>query len=282
MEPLRLEIDMNDSITAKVSSNIEGLDSEKLFIRYLNLIRKQLETNGIARRTAAKADPASQAKAELIELLNDMIIPGSMEIFERAMDEILSELDQLRKLDVGLVLINEQTGKSIIPFTEEMIYTPPDYVGADGQLRKSKPILHPGISSTLGMIAYEAEKKQEILKKAQKPNSYHAYTHLINEQMIAVYASQRLANIGLSMRDDLPVDGIDIEFGREHIDASEQSINLKCHRAYMYAAILATKILQKFGYNGICSLGMVHQRKNAKQRWYTVEVKFMETSAPIH
>ena len=247
----------------------------KVFVRYLIEIRKLLETDTTAREIASRPGTAVSHKYKLLEYLINIVCPESTEAFEKAIDEILEELDCLRKSDAGLVLIDTNTGKSVIPLSPEMIFTPPDYIGEDGELHKSKPVLHPGISSAFGLIAYESDRKRELARRAAKPNSKDAYEHLFNPQLIAVRASELLASLGIKIDMDLPVEAIEFEFGREHISGIDHSVNLRFHRANMYSAILATKIIQKYGKSGVCSFGVVHHKKNSKQQWFVVEVKFL-------
>ena len=259
----------------KSGGELADIAEEKLFTKYVLSIRKSLEGNSEAREIAAKAQPATSAKNELMRVFTEwnLFREGARDVFEKALDEILQELDYLRKANVGLVLIDGTSGKSIMPFTPEMLYTPPDYVGEDGKLHKSKPILHPSISGPYGLMLHEQARTQELIKKAQDPTTRNAYEHVANPGKIIELASERLKHVGVNIEPNLDVDSTDFEFGREQVDGIEQSPNVHFHRTSMYSAVLATKVLQACGSGGICSFGIIRERKNSKQRWYSVPVK---------
>lgn len=246
----------------------------RILSKYMLEIRKRLETDKEARQTAADAKPAMEAKDELMRIfaLANMISPGTEDLCEKALTEILYELDHIRETGAGLMLIDAKTGKAVLPLTPDMIYTPPDSIGEDGKLRKSAPILHPGISASLGMKIQDEARHIELLRKASKARD--AYAHITDPGKITELAKERLQNLNITIVDSLPgVESVTLEFGREQVSGIEQSPNLHFHRAYMYAAVLATKILKACGSYGVCSFGPIQLLKNSKQRWYTIDVK---------
>ena len=246
---------------------------EKLLTRYLLAIRKKFESDIQIQQIAANARPANSAKTELMKLCQSISQSGSEDIFEKAMDEILSELDHLRESNVGLTIVDTHNGQIVMPLSENMIYTPPDYIGDDGKLHKSKPILHPGISSTLGLARQETAKQEILLQKALAPGATSAYQHITEPNSICAMAAERLQQAGVRVVLELEAPEIEFEYGREQVSGIEQSPNLRFHRANMFAAVLATKILQTCGPHGTCSIGRARLKRNAKQRWHTVGVK---------
>jgi hypothetical protein len=251
----------------------------KLLAQYMLDIRNQLETNLQAREIAARAKPAIIAFSELAEILTPIIKPGTGDIFEKALEEILIELDQLRISEAGLILIDNETGKSILSLTPDMIYTPPDYIGDDGLVHKAKPILHPSISSALGLAAQDKSIILNQLEKARDPKTKLAYEHVANPNRITELAVERLKNIGVHITEDINgIQAKDIEFGREQVDGIRQAPNIRFHRANMFAAILATKVFRECGEKGLCSFGPIRLMKNAKQRWYLIGVKTLQAT----
>ena len=141
---------------------------QQTLARYLLDIRREFETNDEAKNIVISSDPAIDAKPKLLELFAHKCKPGTEKLFEEAIEIALNELDGFRKNPASLYLIDNATGKSVMPITDDLIYTPPDYIGEDGKLHKAKPVVHPGISSSLTLAVYGEAKLKRHLKKISR------------------------------------------------------------------------------------------------------------------
>lgn len=247
---------------------------QQTLARYLLDIRKEFETNDEAKNTVISSDPAIDAKPKLLELFAHKCKPGTEKLFEEAIEIALNELDGFRKNPASLYLIDNATGKAVMPITDDLIYTPPDYVGEDGKLHKAKPIIHPGISSSLTLAVYGKAKLERHLKKIKDPITEQAYKHLHGPEQILEMAKERLVHNGISISDDSTKCDKIIEFGREQAEGVMQSPNIHFHRAHMYAAVLAHKIMKLGGQSAEYFVGAIENKKNSKQSWYVVQVGY--------
>lgn len=262
----------DDLATVKKHGGDIATTEKKVLARYLLELRKTFETNHKAKSIIVNSDPAISAKPQLLKLLSIEYQPDSMEIFEQAVEIILEELDEFRKKPSSLYLIDGETGMTIMPMTDELIYTPPDYVGEDGKLHKAKPILHPGVAASLTLAIYGKARIKRHLAKVKDDISKQAYKHLSNPEQIVEMAKERLAYLGVEVTSDPDRCNQTIEFGREQVEGIMQSPNIRFHRAHMFAAVLAHKILALGGRSAKYFIGPVKSQEHSKQRWYTVEV----------
>jgi hypothetical protein len=249
---------------------------DKILAEYLIQLRKIFETDNQVKSIIIDSKPAIAAKSRLLKLLTHECKPDSKDLFERAMDIVLNELDNFRDKPASLYLIDRNTGMPIMPMTDELIYTPPDYIGEDGKLHKSKPILHPGIAASLTLAVYGKNKLQRHLKKITGPLSEQAYKHLSEPERIIEMVKERLNYIGVEISDNPNECDQVIEFGREQVEGIMQSPNIRFHRAHMFAAILAHKILKLGGKAAKYTIGSIESKQNTKQKWYTVKIGVLE------
>jgi len=263
----------DDLVEARESGKeIVGQTVKKVLATYLLQLRKILETNSRIKQIVIDSDPAKAAKPKLMKLLAFECKPDSEDLFEQAIDIILDELDNFREKPSSLYLVDGDTGMTVMPMTDELIYTPPDYIGEDGKLHKAKPILHPGMAASLTLAVYGQAKIQRHLKKAADPISKQAYKHLSGAEQILEMAKDRLGHIGVKISDNPDKCDQIVEFGREQVEGVMQSPNIRFHRAHMFAAVLAHKILELGGRSAEYFVGSIENKKNAKQSWYTVEI----------
>lgn len=250
---------------------------EKLLASYLMGLRRSLDEDITARRWASEAEPAVSAKGAIADRFWDQARPGSEDVFERAVEILLSELDEARKRPPSLYLVDHQTGRAVVPITEETVFQPPDYVGEDGLTYKARPVVHPAITSALALARQEEAKKRRLLAKAADPASKHAFAHVSGPEGIVQSAIVRLAAIGISVMDDMGEESThEVEFGRESSDGTDQSPNLMFHRQNSFGAVLALKVVKLCGPGGSCRFGTPREAKNSRQKWYVVPVTVRE------
>lgn len=252
--------------------DLTEITSEKVLANYLLKFRKILETNDQIRNEIINSSPAKAAKPRLMKLLTSECDSDTKDLFEQAIEIILSELDDFREKPGSLYLVDSNTGMTVMPMSDELVYTPPDYVGEDGKLHKSKPMLHPGMAASLTLAVYGKAKIQRHLKKATDLVSKQAYKHLSGPEQILEMAKERLNYLGVVVNDAPDKCDQIIEFGREQVEGVMQSPNTRFHRAHMFAAVLAHKMLKLGGKTAEYSIGPIKNQENSKQRWYTVEV----------
>lgn len=230
--------------------------------------------------TMKYATPASSAKESLCKILEGICDGPTRDLFEEAMSIILEELEQQRKLAPAPWIVDTRTGRAVAPATSETILQPPDYVGLDGKLHKSTPVVHPDITSAMAMARVAEQRQEKLQRLASDPVRSAAYRHLIDPQSIAASARERLRENGMQVLEvgepDPVLDSSDetvVEFGRENVEADLQSVNESFHRVASYAAVLAVKISRMCGPGGSCSIGRVEIRTGPKERWFEVPVR---------
>lgn len=256
---------------------------DRTLASYLVQVRRELEENLEAREMVAAADPPSEAREELLRILRahrsgrDVPVqkPGSDGLLEAAVDQVLGELGRQRSLPPSLYLVNSETGGVVMPIPSGGVYHPPDYVGEDGETHRAKPIVHPGLTSSLAMAAAAEHRKESLLERHRgDPVAMKALEHLTEPQKMVQDAGERLRSQGVSVSG--LEDGEDpeesVEFGREHVNGVLQSPNLSFHRSSMFAGILATRLLKMCGSGGEVRVGRLREKSNGKQRWYQLGV----------
>jgi len=247
---------------------------KKLLAEYLILIRTQLETSVKLQKAVTDSDPATEARGKVTQYLSKHIRPGTIEVFRKAVEQILSELDQLRTKKPSLYLVNQATGELVMPINKDLIFTPPDYIGADGQLHKSNPIVHPGVTSSLALAIHKQAKTNKAIAKSKKNKATEqAYAHISDPNKIIELTKEKLQTAGIEIDNDLDSDSQIIEFGREQSDGIFQSSNLHFHRIQVFSSTLAHKIVKLNPRK--CAFGKLEMKHNSKQQWYTVEVRLM-------
>ncbi len=242
---------------------------------YLLALRSLLEKDAELHQAVAGCHPAQEARPLLIAA-HKAVKPGTEHLLERAATILLDELQQMRAASPSLYLVSCKTGRSVMPIAAKDVYTPPDFEGLNGVMQKSRPIVHPGLSSTLALAAHEAAKRDSMMALVT-PEAAMAFAHMTEPERMLERAKQKLAGIV----EFAPVDGPqqEIEFGREHVAGLEQSANLAFHRVELFASTLAKKILDRCGPGGRCSVGGVRSCSGSKQRWFICTLKFERAAA---
>lgn len=261
---------MTDELQKKEQSNLAIRSEEDAEVsRHLLSIRKQVETDQELAAFIASRTPAVEAKFALMKVFDG----EGNRLFEKALDMFLEELEQQRKSVPSLYLVNANTGQAIRPISEKDIITPPDYVGEDGLKHHSRAIVHPGMTSAMGLAFQEKHNHDMMLAKAREPGSELAYAHLTEPEKMIESTKDRLNNVGVMVDETYEGPWTEIEFGRENISGMEQSVNTRFHRLNMFSAILARKILGMCGNQGRCAIGTIRSCGNSKHRWYVVQVQ---------
>jgi len=205
-------------------------------------------------------------------LVKSVLRAGTEEIFDRIIHELLEELNRMHSVCSSAYLVNRQDGKVLMPMSAKDIYTPPDYIGDDGKLHKSRPILHPAISAPLTMYAFEEGRKKEAIERS---SSLAAVEHLIQgPESILERAKMLLAGQGIIVEQLTTGAKRTVEVGRERIDDMLQAPNYSFHRSHMYGSILAKKVLDllKEYLSKTCDLQSIKLVRGSKEQFYCVEL----------
>jgi hypothetical protein len=261
-------------------TNLSKSGSASLNAKYLLAIRKFIHDSTELAQLIADSDPAISCAADVYTLIAHTILPGTEEIFKSAIHEILEELDRHRQLPSSLYLIDQHSGKAVIPISERDIYQPPDYIGEDGKLQKSKPIVHPKITSSLALAQAEQYNRQKIQKLAEHPVHGLSYRHLTEPDQISELIRSKLEHIGFQFIPQSESNVVEMEFGREIIEADMQSHNHRFNRIQSYAAIVATKIVRLNENKHPMWMGPISLRKNSKMRWFVISFQFGSQTIP--
>ncbi len=235
---------------------------------YLILLRKEIESNSELSELIAKGNSENVVKTALTSACK-LVKPGTDYLLDRVISMLLEELEQHRQAKPSLYLISQKTGRAIIPIEAKDVYTPPDYIGLDGKIHKSNPIVHPKLSSSLAIASYEAAKQELVLTKIT-PKTHMAHTHLSTPEQIVQKARQKLAGLPPCENGEWK----DVEFGKEHVAGMEQSVNPSFHRVELFSSILARKVFELCGKGGQYNFGSIRSCRNAKLRWYVIPVEF--------
>lgn len=263
----------NNSIISTQRKELTEHTEDKQLVEYLILVRYQLENDTKLKDIVVNSNPAIEAKGTVIQHLLAYIKPDTETLFRKAVEQILSELDDIRTKKPSLYLVDQSTGNLLMPVDNNSIFTPPDYVGEDGKIHKSNPIVHPGVSSSLAMAMHKHAKINKAIAKSKKnPATKQAYTHLVDPDKIIEFTKEKLQTAGVEISTSISVEeSHTIEFGREQITGVFQSSNLYFHRIQIFSSTLAHKILKlKFKK---CEFGKLESKHNSKQQWYVIEVK---------
>jgi hypothetical protein len=220
-------------------------------------------------------------------LLQAMIRPGTEEIFDRILHELLVELEAMYKAEPTAYLIDRRDGRVLMPITDNEIYTPPDYVDEAGITHQSKPILHPNISAPLTMQRYEKGRLDEAITRASVSGNLAAVEHLImGPESILERSRVLLRSQGITVEPVAEGMLATIEVGRERVDDMLQAPNYNFHRSQMYGSILTKKILDMLGpymrpvewgapRKCKCDLKSAILKKGPKEQWYEVTLSWV-------
>lgn len=258
----------------KTSNELARESEVQIEKRYRLELRKRFQKEEQINKSLAESAQCltNESTFESIRsLTEDSVKPGTEEIFERVLHELLEELSELHKKSPSMYLVNQQDGKIVLPLGPESIYTPPDYVGEDGKLHQSKPILHPAISVPLTMLRYEQGRKSQAIAKAPNEASIE---HLRGPEQMIENAKVLLQNQGIEIKSLPDGEKATIEVGRERLDDIMQSPNYSFHRSHMFGSLLAKKILDLTHSKGQVDITGATLRKGTKEQWYEVNLRW--------
>lgn len=265
--------DPGSAIEKAAGSPLAFRIEEETVAGYLIQLRSEIEKNAELARKIAEAQPAAAAKPSLIAACKH-VKPGTEHLLERAVSMLLEELEQQRRAAPSLYLVSQKTGRSVMPISAKDVYTPPDFVGLDGELHKSGPVVHPGISSSLALAAYEAAKEQSMTSLFGQSLSH---VHLTEPEQMVERARQKLSGVVEIGEVDGPWS--DMEFGKEHVSGMEQAPNTAFHRVELFSSVIAKRVVSLCGKGGKCELGQIRSCRSPKHRWYALAVKFKRADA---
>jgi hypothetical protein len=157
--------------------DVARVAEEKLLAKYRKMVRAELQ--GPSRQTAAESFPAVSAAAVLLDRMREAAEPGSEDLLEGAIIEILQELDRLRSRPPSDYLVDDRTGKLVAPLSQESVFRPPSFIGEDGVERQASLTVHPGITSSFALAAQEEARTRELAKKASDPMTALALAHIL-------------------------------------------------------------------------------------------------------
>ena len=259
-----------------------ALGDEKLARRYESSIstkykleiRKNFETNDEIRKLLATTQEPQEIQAEVAALLSGVAKPGTEEIFDRVLKELLLELRGLMKADPSLYLVDESTGKVIMPIKEGAMYQPPPYVDDNGEVHRSRPLLHPGLAAPLAESNHGRDRMQLALE-----NPSHVYDHLRTPNAITTAAQDKLQQMNVRRLDDADLTSAKQEvlvFGKEYYEGVMQSPNPMFHRVEAFGGALARQVARlltakqatRFAFSSVA------EKQNSKWRWYEVTVYY--------
>jgi hypothetical protein len=252
---------------------------QKITAAILMSIREELRKNP----NAGEILNSPEAETLLFDLFKEKV--GADDFLTPCIKIILQEYE-IQKNDPGLYIIDNQTGRAIIKSDSSTIFQPQDVVLEDGTIHKPGPIVHPKISSSLGLLKYQKERKENLQFKAldeikNNPSVRHAYDHILNPDIILEKAKFLLEKHGVQF-EKLSSDFTEeiIELGKENAESDYQGMNLQFHRANMLGSILAKRILDKYGKSIICNLVEISELSNSKFRWFEVIFRLKNAGFP--
>lgn len=243
-------------------------EEERNLRRNLGVLRDQFQHSPEIRECLT-ALTREERKQGVLHFNNMMAFaPGGMESFEKALDHLLAELEQMQVAGHSRYLVDESTGKAVAPLTKDMVYTTPDFVNEAGQLVKGKQVVNPGFASALGLARQEQERTDKALKQS-KGKYDQAYVHLKDPDSIVRTARDHLEAANVASAFQGPSDEIVVEVGHEHYDGVLQSPNTGFHRHAVFGALIARKI-SDMGHKA-CEIVGLERKSNSKIRWYEVK-----------
>lgn len=261
------------TLLSEEEAKLAGVDKEaedRQLRRHLMLLRRMFQEDANIRECLT-AHTKEEKKQGILHFTSTLALTyGGLPLLERAVDFLLTELEQMQAMSHSAYIVDESTGKAIAPFGKDSVYYPPDFIDEAGNLRKGRPILNPGISSALGLANQEAHRKEQALLAA-KGHAAHSVEHLREPESIVRTAKEALEKAGVGEpEDDADVESGEIIVGREQHDGVYQASNPNFHRYTMYGELLARKVVQA-GHKS-CRLGDIRTEGDTKARWFVVRV----------
>jgi len=264
------------AITSCENNDIIADTEKAVSIWYRFRIREEFEKNSKVVRILDAYKLAPEAFEELKRVMSNIIHDESVKIFDSILQEILIELEDLKKRPASLYLVDED-GRASLALKPEHFYNPPDFVDESGNLRKSTTIVHPGLSVQLAMKKHEDSKELKFIQKHEGVSDL-AIQHLKDDSVIARQTIEILSSFGI---ETFTFDGgqtiIEIEFGQERQEGMIQSFNPKFHRANLFANILSKRIRDELGEKTQYNLIDISLKRNSKKRWYLARVEIPST-----
>lgn len=262
---------MNDAVSAGTelaearSRGVELAEQieEGVRARVRMSLRAEFETDAVREAFEAPGDPAPRLR----QLLAAHSVHGAEDVFEDSITELVSEVAAMRLMPPSMYLVDQSTGRAVIPFRNDMVYQPPDYVGLDGVTRPARPVLHPGVAAPLTEAAHERGVEAAMLA-APGPST----EHLSDAQSIVRHAREALLAAGYD--DAGAPDGPcrEAEVGREPLESARQASGSAVWRARMFGAALAKRVaatMDESGSRGF-RLGEAVRERNSRRTWYSV------------
>jgi len=248
---------------------------ERNFRRNLLLLREAFQRSPETREclTAHTREERKQGILHFHKMAS--FAPGGMASFEKALDYLLEELEQMQVAGCPQYLVDESTGKAVAPVTKDTVYQTPDFVNEAGQLVKGKKVVNPSLASAIGLARQEKERTDSALAKSSGDLD-PVYLHLRDPDSIARVAREHLEAAGMPKAGPGSVEEV-LEVGREQSDGVLQSPNRGFHRHAAYGALVARKVVDA-GHKA-CTVVGLEKRSNSKFRWYEVKVLVPARSA---
>lgn len=248
--------------------------------RYKLELRPRFETDPNVREYVSGDRQSSDRRQRVMDGVKDVCRPGTEEVFEQVVNELLLEIDRFRKMPPSLYLV-DGSGQVVMPMGEAAIYRPPDFVGEDGKVHQARPIVHPGISSGLALRRQDEHRLETAIARAATAGQLGvlALKHDLDPASMRKTAVGWLEANGVTVGELPPEAGVSVtvEFGREQHDGIFQAPNYAFHRFRMFGELLGRKVLEAMGGSGTCDLGHPVLESNSRQRWYRVSFRLLRS-----
>lgn len=265
----------NDLITTPIISKpgensviVQESDAKVLRTYILRLRKFFQEDEGV--RAAVLIEDKEERRRQIFELTSKTVESGTEDIHENAINILLEEYDNMKLTPHQQYIVDGRTGLTIAPLTEDSLFTPPDYIGEDGQKHKSQTIVHPGITSALGLALQERSKIAAAIAKGGP-----AVEHLKNPNSITDTAKKIIESSGYEICKCSNGFVQIFEIGHEKEEGIFQSPNSSFHRYEMFGSILAKKIFDFMVLNNFqkCEISNPELIREKKQRYYSIMIK---------
>ena len=248
---------------------LESESYQKVLRLYLLRLRKLFQNDENVKGAVVLEDKEERRK-QIREFISSEINLGTEDVCEKALSILLDEYDKMKLSTHQQYLVDERTGMVIAPLTNDSLFKPPDYIGEDGKKHEAQAILHPGLSSALGLALQERSKIAAAIEKGGP-----TFEHLKNPSSIIIVAKEFLESQGFQICECPDGDVQVFEIGHEREEGVFQALNEGFHRFRMFGMILATKISTEMKTNNYskCEIGTPELIKTNKLRWYKISVK---------
>lgn len=263
---------MSDSEIIEYSVGaITSQDKKRILAKHLNALRPEFQSKQAIRDILASESPESE-KVDQIRSYIDIDF-GNEEVLLSAISTLVKESASLATQDPKQYLVDRDTGFIVKALEEGDIFTPPDYLGEDGQMHPSQPKVHPKISVSLALSKVASFKNEQIVAKSEQPEFKHTFEHILNPDVVLKKVNDllRAKNIFVDEHDN---NFLQLAFGHESIEGQEQSINPAYHRSQALSAILASKVLKYVSDGDRVWLDNLALHTTPKETYYTVDFYF--------